>query len=119
MSETSPDPAPTPVPAQEVDDSWTSRHPMATYSLARVVLFIVPFVALYFVADLLTATLVAFVVSAIASIFLLRKQREALSASIATRADRANQKMAERAAAEDNWDEAQRGDGESSSSRAD
>ncbi|MCZ3388153.1 MAG: DUF4229 domain-containing protein [Actinomycetia bacterium] len=111
---------PAPEPATPiVDDSWTSRHPVATYSLARLVLFIVPFAVLYFVADFLTAVLVAFLISAIASIFLLRKQREALSASVATRADRANQKMAERAAAEDDWDDAQRGDDAGSGSRAD
>jgi membrane protein implicated in regulation of membrane protease activity len=92
---------------------------VATYSLARLVLFIVPFALLYFVADFLTAVLVAFLISAIASIFLLRKQREALSGSIATRADRANQKMAERAAAEDDWDDAQRGDSAGSESRTD
>jgi len=105
--------------AQAAADSWTSRHPVVTYSLGRLVLFIVPFAVLYFVADFLTAVLVAFLISAIASIFLLRKQREALSGSIATRADRANQKMAERAAAEDEWDDAQRSDGPGSESRAD
>jgi membrane protein implicated in regulation of membrane protease activity len=93
---------------------------VVTYSLARLVLFIVPFALLYpFFADFLTAVLIAFLISAIASIFLLRKQREALSGSIATRADRANQKMAERAAAEDDWDDAQRGDGADSESRTD
>ena len=38
----------------------------------------------------------------------LRKQRDAMSASIATRAERANQKMADRSAVEDEWDDAQR-----------
>lgn len=121
MNETSPDPkTPAPEPATpSVDDPWTSRHPVVTYSLARLVLFVVPFSVLYFVADFLTAVLVAFLFSAIASIFLLRRQRESLSTSIATRADRANQKMAERAAAEDDWDDAQRGDGAGSDGRAD
>ena len=121
MSEASSDPQ---TPAEESaahsgGDAWKSRHPVATYSLGRLLLFIAPFAVLYFVADFLTAVLVAFLISAVASIFLLRKQREALSSSIATRADRANQKMAERAAAEDDWDDAQRGDGAGSESRAD
>lgn len=127
MSEASSDPkTPAPEPATpSASESWMSRHPVLTYSLGRLVLFTVPFALLYFVADFLTAVLVAFLISAIASIFLLRKQREALSTSVATRADRANQKMAERAAAEDDWDDAQRGedaqrgDGAGSDSRAD
>ena len=69
-------------------------------------------------SDFLTAVLVAFLISAIASIFLLRNQRAALSTSIATRAERANQKMAERAAVEDDWDDVQRGDAEGSDSRS-
>ncbi len=121
MSQTSSDPqTPEPdSPAPMVGDSWASRHPVATYSLARLVLFVVPFAILYFVADFFTAMLIAFLISAIASIFLLRKQREALSTSIATRADRANQKMADRAAVEDDWDDAQRGNGDGSGSHAD
>jgi membrane protein implicated in regulation of membrane protease activity len=105
-------------PAPMVGDSWASRHPVAAYSLGRLVLFVVPFAILYFVADFFTALLIAFLISAIASIFLLRKQREALSTSIATRADRANQKMADRTAVEDQWDDAQRGDGDGSGSHA-
>ncbi len=113
-------PAPTPdLPEPTEGDPWTARHPVATYSLGRVVLFVVPFAVLYFLADILTAVLVAFLISAVASIFLLRKQRAALSTSIATRAERANQKMAARAAAEDDWDDAQRGEADGSDSRAD
>jgi uncharacterized membrane protein len=121
VSQTPPD-DPTPAPDSSVPtagDSWTARHPVVTYTLARVVLFVVPFAVFYFLADLLSAVLLAFVVSAIASIFLLRNQRAALSTSIATRAERANQKMAERAAAEDDWDDVQRGDAEGSDSRTD
>ncbi|MCZ3385700.1 MAG: DUF4229 domain-containing protein [Actinomycetia bacterium] len=113
MSEPSADPQPPAPdgPPSTVADSWMSRHPAAIYSLARVVLFVVPFAGLYFVADFFTALLIAFLFSAIASIFLLRRQREALSVSIATRAERATQKMADRAAVEDEWDDAQRGEG--------
>lgn len=117
MNEAASDPQPPASDDGMVGGSWMSRHPVVTYTLARVVLFVVPFAALYFVADFFTALLIAFLFSAIASIFLLRKQREALSVSIATRAERANRKMAERSAVEDEWDDAQRGDG--SGSRAD
>jgi mannitol-specific phosphotransferase system IIBC component len=68
------------------------------------------------VADFFTALLIAFLVSAVASILLLRKQREAMSASLATRAARANEKMAERSAVEDSWDEAKR-EGDASDGR--
>ena len=108
MSDTSPEP-PT-EPTAPNGDSWVSQHPMAAYTLGRLVLFVVPFAILYFVADFFTALLVAFLISAVASIFLLRKQRDAMSASIATRAQRANAKMAERSAVEDSWDEAERAD---------
>ena len=108
MSDTAPEPERTDETAEPADDSWMSRHPMAAYSLGRFVLFAVPFALLYFVADFFTALLIAFLVSAVASIFLLRKQREAMSVSIATRAARANEKMAERSAVEDAWDDAER-----------
>jgi membrane protein implicated in regulation of membrane protease activity len=91
-------------------DTWTARHPAATYTLARLVLFVIPFALLLLVSEFFTALLVAFLFSAIVSIFLLRKQREALARSVATRAQRANEKMAERAAAEDAWDDANRVD---------
>lgn len=112
MSETAPEPDEADVSAA-VGASWASRHPMAAYSLGRLFLFAVPFAILYVFADFFTALLIAFLVSAVASIFLLRKQREAMSASIATRAARANEKMAERSAVEDSWDEAERKDGSS------
>jgi len=108
VSDTAPEPVPADESATPFEESWVSRHPMAAYSLGRLVLFAVPFAILYFFADFFTALLVAFLVSAVASIFLLRKQREAMSASIATRAARANAKMAERSAVEDSWDEAER-----------
>lgn len=111
MSQTPPDPqsplnpqAPQPIDA----GSWVSRHPMATYTTARLLLFVVPFGLLLLVADFFTAMLIAFLFSAIVSIFALRRQRDAMSAAIATRAERANQKMAERSAVEDEWDDARR-----------
>lgn len=88
--------------------SWASRHPMAVYSAARLVLFAAPFALLSLFMEFLWALLIAFFFSAIASIFLLRKQRDAFGTSLATRADRANEKMAERSAAEDEWDDVQR-----------
>jgi hypothetical protein len=114
VSQTPPDPqAPIDPPASQSsgptgDGSWASRHPVAAYTTARLLLFLVPFGLLLFVADFFTAMLIAFLFSAVVSIFALRKQRDAMSASIATRAERANQKMAERSAVEDEWDDARR-----------
>jgi uncharacterized membrane protein len=102
------DPPPAGAAGLSADGSWASRHPVAAYTTARLLLFVVPFGLLLFVADFFTALLLAFLFSAIVSIFALRKQRDAMSASIATRAERANQKMAERSAVEDEWDDAQR-----------
>jgi hypothetical protein len=100
--------------------SWTARHPALTYTLARFLLFAVLFVLLLVVTrNVFVALITSAIVSSLVSIFALRKQRDALSASIASRAERASQKMAERAASEDSWDEAQRGaaDSESDSGR--
>ena len=117
MSQTPPDPQSPLDPSVELaadvaggagEDSWASRHPVAAYTTARLLLFVVPFGLLLFVADFFTALLIASLFSAIVSIFALRKQREAMSASIATRAERANQKMAERSAVEDEWDDQRR-----------
>jgi hypothetical protein len=89
--------------------SWTARHPALTYTLARFVLFVVLFAVLVAIfRNLFVALITAAIVSSVVSVFALRRQRDALSMSIATRAERANQKMAERAASEDSWDEAQR-----------
>lgn len=60
------------------------------------------------IGNTFVALMTAAIVSSIASIFLLRKQRDALSAAIASRAERANSRMAERAASEDNWDDSRR-----------
>ncbi len=99
------------------DSPWWLRHPTLTYSVARLLLFLVPFLLLLLVVDVLWALVVAFLVSAVASIFVLSRLRDAMSVSITTRADRAQQKMAERAASEDAWDDAQRNDPETDSDR--
>ncbi|HEX5018210.1 MAG TPA: DUF4229 domain-containing protein [Actinomycetes bacterium] len=89
--------------------TWTERHPALTYTGARLAIFALIFVVLLFVVrNLFVALFTAAIASAIISIFALRKQREALSMSIATRAERANQRMAERAASEDAWDDSRR-----------
>jgi Protein of unknown function (DUF4229) len=87
-----------------------SRHPMLTYTALRLALFVVPFgVLLALGTDLLWAMLVAAFFSGIVSVFLLSRQRDAVSVAIASRTERARQRMAERTAAEDAWDDAQRG----------
>ena len=96
-------------PVVNAPASWAARHPALTYTLARFALFALLFVILMVVIqNLFVALITAAIVSSVVSVFALRKQRDALSASIATRAERANQKMAERSASEDSWDEAQR-----------
>jgi len=82
---------------------------MLTYTLLRFLLFVVPFLLLTAVgADLLVALVVAGFFSAIVSVFLLSRQRDAVSTALITRTERAKAKAAERAAAEDAWDDAQR-----------
>lgn len=87
----------------------SDRHPMLTYTALRVAVFVVPFLLLVLVgADVLTAMLIAAFASGIVSIFLLSRQRDAVSSALATRTDRAKAKQAERTAAEDAWDDAHR-----------
>ena len=89
--------------------SWTERHPGATYTGARLAIFAGLFVLLLLIIrNVFIALITAAILSSIISVFALRKQRDALSLAIATRAERANQRMAERAASEDSWDEEQR-----------
>lgn len=92
------------------DQAWWMRHPTLSYSIARLTLFLVPFVILLLFVDPLLALVIAFVLSAVASIFVLSRLRDAMSISLTTRSERARQKMAERAASEDAWDEANRFD---------
>jgi len=93
------------------EQSWTARHPGATYTLARLAIFLVLLaVFAVLIRNAFVAVFTAAILSAIISIFALRKQRDALSASIASRAQRANDRMAERAASEDSWDDVQRDD---------
>jgi hypothetical protein len=94
--------------------SWWMRHPTLSYSIARLALFLVPFLILVTFLDPMLALVIAFVLSAVASIFVLSRMRDAMSVSITSRAERAQQKMAERAASEDAWDDARRGDEDAS-----
>ena len=83
--------------------------PVLTYSALRVLLFVVPFGILLAVdVPLLWALLVAFLLSAIVSLFALSGQRDAMSASVMRRSERVKATMAEREAAEDAWDDEQR-----------
>ena len=94
-----------------------NRHPLLTYTALRVVLFAVPFAVLWAIGlDIVWALLIAAIGSSIASIFLLTNSRDALSASLATRADRAKARMEERTRSEDEWDDAQRESGSGSES---
>ncbi len=99
----------------DAPQSWTARHPGATYTLARLTIFLVLLAVLAVVIrNAFVAVVTAAILSSIISIFALRKQRDALSASIASRAQRANDKMAERAASEDSWDNARRDESDGS-----
>jgi uncharacterized membrane protein len=88
--------------------TWWNRHPAIAYTAARLLLFAVPFGLLLLFVPVVWAVLIAFVFSAIVSVFVLSRMRDAWSASLAGRADRTRARMAERAAAEDAWDEEQR-----------
>ena len=86
-----------------------SRHPVVTYSLARIALFLAAFgLALLVGANTFWALVLGLVVSMVASFFLLSRQRDAISANVVERSARAKARMAERTAAEDAWDDAQR-----------
>ena len=106
MNDSGADPSPD---AGSPQQSWTARHPGATYTLARLAIFMVLFaLCIALIRNAFVAVVTAAILSSIISIFALRKQRDALSASIASRARRANDRMAERAASEDSWDSARR-----------
>lgn len=84
--------------------------PVVAYTVLRIALFAVPFgVLLLLRVPAAMALLIAFVLSAALSIFVLSRLRDAMSASLVERRDRAREAKAKRAAAEDAWDEAQRG----------
>ena len=96
--------------------SWTARHPALTYTLARFAIFLgLVAIGLVIIDSPFIVLVTAAILSSIISIFALRKQRDALSASIAARAERANRRMAERAASEDSWDDVQRDPAETDS----
>ena len=83
--------------------------PVLTYSVLRVMLFVVPF-SILGIADVpfLWALLIAFLLSAVVSLFALSGQRDAMSAAVMRRSERVKATMAEREAAEDAWDDEQR-----------
>ncbi|MFZ0323141.1 MAG: DUF4229 domain-containing protein [Actinomycetes bacterium] len=83
--------------------------PVITYSVLRLLLFVVPFGILLAVqVPPVWALLVAFLLSAVVSLFALNAQRDAMSISVAQRSERVKAAMAERTAAEDAWDDEQR-----------
>jgi len=87
----------------------TRVPPVLTYSVLRLLLFVVPFGILLLVnVSLLWALLISFLLSAIVSLFALSGQRDAMSASVMRRSERVKTMMAEREAAEDAWDDQQR-----------
>jgi uncharacterized membrane protein YphA (DoxX/SURF4 family) len=90
------------------------RSPVVSYSVARIALFLVVFGAAVLLGlATVWALVVGLIVSMVASFFLLSRQRDAISANVVARAERSRQRMAERTAAEDAWDEANRSaDGE-------
>ena len=98
---------------------WSARHPAATYTLARLGLFVLFLVPLILVTrNLFVSLITAAIASSVLSIFVLRRQRDALSEAIATRGDRAKQTMADRAASEDAWDDERRLTTEGDAARA-
>jgi len=93
---------------------------MIAYSLARLVLFGVPFVLLLLVGvDLFWSLLIAFVLSALVSIFLLSGLRDQVSTGLVERRERIAERMAARSKAEDAWDEAHRVEHEESDGGSD
>jgi Protein of unknown function (DUF4229) len=79
------------------------------YTLLRVLLFLVV-AALLWIAGLrgFWLLLVAIFVSGVVSVFVLSRSRDAASASVANRVSQVRQRMNERTAAEDAWDEQRR-----------
>lgn len=87
----------------------TGAHPVAVYTALRAAIFVVPFVVLLVVGvQLVWALLIAALASSLASVFLLSKQRDQMSIALSGRSERMRQRMAEREAAEDEWDDARR-----------
>jgi hypothetical protein len=79
------------------------------YTVLRVLLFLAV-AALLWIVGLRGLWLVMFaiLISGMISIFALSRSRDAASVSLATRAGKIKQRLEERAAAEDAWDEQQR-----------
>jgi uncharacterized membrane protein len=79
------------------------------YTLLRVLLLLVV-AALLWIAGMrgFWLLLVAIFVSGVVSVFVLSRSRDAASASVANRVSQVRQRMNERTAAEDAWDEQHR-----------
>jgi uncharacterized membrane protein len=93
------------------------RHPVVSYSVARIALFLVVFgIAVIAGMNTFWALVVGLVVSMVASFFLLSRQRDAISANVVERSQRARERSAARTAAEDAWDDAQRAQAEAAES---
>jgi uncharacterized membrane protein len=83
--------------------------PLLRYTLLRVLLFLVV-AALLWIAGMrgFWLLLVAIFMSGVVSVFVLSRSRDAASASVANRVSKVRQRMNERTAAEDAWDERRR-----------
>jgi uncharacterized membrane protein len=97
-------------PQEGENGAVTSRHPFLAYTSLRLTLFLLPFVALLAILrDVFWALLGAAVISGVTSLFVLSRRRDEMSAALAERQARAEERLQERAAAEDAWDDEQRG----------
>ena len=77
-------------------------HPVVGYSLARILLFFASVGVLYLLQLRgLWLLLAAIIVSALASLALLSRQRDAMSAAVADRLERARRRIDEGAGSED------------------
>ncbi len=82
------------------------RHPAVTYTLLRVLIFLVVLGVCYLLGarDLLLI-LLAIVISGLASYVLLARQRDAMSAAVSERMRRLNERIDASARAEDDDDQ--------------
>lgn len=93
----------------EQPEAPTGRHPVVAYTALRVLIFAVPFgLLLLFGVDLVWALLIVALLSSLASVFVLSRQRDQMSMALTGRSERIRQRMAEREASEDEWDDARR-----------
>jgi hypothetical protein len=102
-------------PDPDIDPAARPRPPspsraLLVYNLSRLGLFAVATAIVYAVGvrDIWAALLIGLFASAIASWFLLRRQREAMAVVMEQAVQERKRRAAERAAREDAWDEEQR-----------